>query len=798
MDELKVMIDRIFYFRVCTLLFLLLATLVTFAQTGNFKGKVVDVHGLGLANVHIACNPDKHSARTDEAGEFSVQQLYPGIYYISISHADYLAFSDTIRIESDRTTAKTIVLHATAQQIDAVNITENVSERQSPDQLLKLSRSAMPVQVITRQMIEQLGSRRLDEVLKEQTGIAIVSNISGGSRSTGVQLQGFGSEYVMVLIDGQPMVGRNNGNFDLSRISVSNIERIEIVKGASSCLFGSDALGGAINIITRYGAVEPQAQLGLRYGSFRTLDATADAETPFAQQRGSAQLSANFYRTDGFNVNPYLQSGQSSPPYQNVDAQTRIRYQLGKNTYVGTNLRYGFRNSEMSKNWGDGWQGIDTQREYDLNAGLNLDHTFRSGLRSMSRYYFTHYDVDQANRWVGNADASAKLSFQQTVHRFEQQLAKSYRSGWNLTGGFGASLEQMNDQALGHTDPLTTAFAYLQGDKRVWEKLDLRGGVRYDYTNSYCGRVNPSFGMQYYVNENISIKAGLASGFKAPDYRMRYLVFFNPSSSYMVIGNDVLQETLQEMQDAGEISEIFHVVDQLDQDLKPERSTSFNVSTLYKPNGQIQVELGLFYHDLKNQIDVISVATGTRISQLYSYRNLPEAVNKGLEANLQWQVLTDLNLQVGYQYLIAKDLSVIDSIRAGNYPYNQNLHNPKTGDSSPPTTADYWGIVNRSRHMLNVRLFYQYRPWDTQFSIRANYRGKYPFADYNDNQFIDRFDTFVPQHLLLNTFVEKRLLSDRLRLSLTVDNILDFKNQLMPGQAGRMFIGGMTYQFRRR
>jgi outer membrane receptor for ferrienterochelin and colicins len=92
----------------------------------------------------------------------------------------------------------------------------------------------------------------------------------------------------MVLVDGQPMLGRNSGNFDLSRISVTNIERIEIIKGASSCLYGSDALGGAINIITRHGAITPQAQASLLYGSLNTVDATLEAETPFANQRGSA------------------------------------------------------------------------------------------------------------------------------------------------------------------------------------------------------------------------------------------------------------------------------------------------------------------------------------------------------------------------------------------------------------------------------------------------------------------------------------------------------------------------------
>lgn len=779
-----------------SLLFLLGLQTTSWAQTGNLQGKVYNQHTVALRGATVALEPDKHWTTTDKDGNFSIPNLYPGTYSIRISHIDYPDFVDTVLIEVGKDAVKWIQVVSQGKSIEEVLVKQKMNEQESPDQLLKLSRSAMPVQVITRRTIELMGSRRLDEVLKEQTGIAIVNNISGGSRSVGVQLQGFGSEYVMVLIDGQPMVGRNNGNFDLSRISVSNIERIEIVKGASSCLFGSDAMGGAINIITRYGAIEPQAQLALNYGSFNMLDATLDAETPFDHQRGSAHFSANYYRTDGFNTNPYLQSGQSSPPYRNLDLQSRVRYQLHKNTYIGTNIRYGARSSDMQKNWDSDWQAKDTQDERDINFSLSLDHTFRSGIRSVSRYYLSNYNVDQYNTWKGE-EGSTGLKFIQTVHRVEQQFAKNFRSGLNLTGGLGGSLEAMNDRAMGKVPTLSTMFAYLQGDKRIGEKLDLRGGLRYDRTNSYGGKVNPSFGFQYYFDEHISVKGGIGAGFKAPDYRMRYLVFYNPSANYMVIGNELLKETLGQMQEAGQISEVFHLADRLNQNLKPERSTSYNLGTQWKPTASVLIEAGLFYHYLRNQIDAVPVATGTQISQIYSYQNLPKATNKGVETSVQWQVTEDLQFQLGYQYLMAKDLSVKDSIRAGNWPYNQKIHDPKTGVSKEPTAADYWGMLNRSRHMFNARLFYQFKPLQMNASLRANYRGKYPFADYNNNGFIDRYDIFVPEHLLLHAYVEKSILRDRVSLRFNVDNILDFKHELMPGQAGRTWMFGARYRIQR-
>src|SRR5690606_40586575 len=81
-----------------------------------------------------------------------------------------------------------------------------------------------------------------------------------------------------------------------------------------------------------------------------------------------------------------------------------------------------------------------------------------------------------------------------------------------------------------------------------------------------------------------------------------------------------------------------------------------------------QTEASLFYHRINNQINSVNVGTGTTVSQIYTYRNLPKAVNKGAEFSVSYQATPDLQLSVGYQYLIAKDLGVLDSIRAGRYP----------------------------------------------------------------------------------------------------------------------------------
>ncbi len=783
--------------RIGFFLWALLCFAVAWAQNnGTLEGRVSGVGGNRIVGATVLLEPDRHITRVDSAGYFRFEGLYPGVYLVQITHTGYRTYVDSVVVEQ-RPIALQIVLALSNHAIGEVTITGDRSLAPAPDNLIKLERGAMPMQVITRRQIELMGSRRLDEVLKEQTGIAIVNNIGGGSRSVGVQLQGFGSEYVMVLIDGQPMVGRNSGNFDLSRISVTNIERIEIVKGASSCLFGSEAMGGAINIITRYGALQPQASASLAYGSLRIVDATVEGEAPFHHQRGSAAVSANYYRTDGFNTNPYLSSGVTSPPYDNLGVQTRLRYRLTKNSTIGASVRYGLRQSYMPKDWGEGWASGDSQDEHDLNVSATLDHTFRTGLRSMSRYYLTHYTSAMQVLWQQQQAAVSGERFGQTVHRLEQQFALNVPT-WKLalTGGAGGSVEVLDDRSITNVQRMHTVFGYVQGDWQLTQRISALGGIRYDHTGYYGGRLNPSMGFQYRVTDGLFIKGGVGTGFKAPDFRMRYLVFYNPTANYLVVGNDLLGETLRQMQANGQLSEVRHyLVAQLDQNLKAERSTSWNAGAVWQPAPWAKVEGSVFYHQLTNQINAVLVATGTGIGQVYTYQNLPRAINKGVEASFGFTPFEGMDMSIGYQYLISRDLSVIDSINAGHWPYNQNIHDPATGNSYVPTAADYWGIENRSRHMLNARAFYTYRPWDASASVRLNYRGKYPFADYNGNQFIDRYDTFVPDHLLLNALVEKKLMRQRLSIRVTADNLLDFKHQLMPGQPGRVFLVGITYRW---
>jgi outer membrane receptor for ferrienterochelin and colicins len=353
----------------------------------------------------------------------------------------------------------------------------------------------------------------------------------------------------------------------------------------------------------------------------------------------------------------------------------------------------------------------------------------------------------------------------------------------------------MQTTSFRNADDMLTYFAYLQADWKLGEKTGLLGGVRYDGNETYGGKLNPSLGLQQTIAKGLVFKLSAGTGFKAPDFKNRYQVFVNPTSNYMVIGTEVLKETLTQLQHNNEISEIRQLLlQQVAGNLKPERSVSLNAGFSWQASSVFKLELGGFFHDLKNQINSIQVATGTGNRLIFTYQNLPSSFNTGLETSVSWQPFTGLELGGGYQYLVAKDRSVKDSILSGHYPYYK-VRNNATGETFESKPSDYWGIENRSRHMINLHTVYHWTAAGIHLSVRANYRGKYPFGDANNNAFIDRYDQFVEGFWLLNASIEKRLLRDHLRLRITADNMLDHTDRLMPGQPGRIVLVGVQYRF---
>ena len=159
------------------------------------------------------------------------------------------------------------------QEHDIIQLDETIVTGSKTEQTLQ--NSATLVQVITKDEIENLGAENLGQVLENYAGLVVRRDGHGD----GVQIQGLDSEYVLVLTDGQPQIGRIAGKLDLARIGVENIQRVEVVKGAASALFGSQAMGG---VIISASVTTKQAPVIISAGTGTLTIATSKAEPPFA------------------------------------------------------------------------------------------------------------------------------------------------------------------------------------------------------------------------------------------------------------------------------------------------------------------------------------------------------------------------------------------------------------------------------------------------------------------------------------------------------------------------------------
>lgn len=775
------------------LMIMLLITSSAFAKNekGKLVGLVVDESGKPLQGITVVLQPDNKRAVSDTQGKFTFSGgLYSGTYTLTVTAIGFAKYQEEVSIEAAKTLIVTLRLTRGDKFLNEVSVN---GVHSNPDNFIDMTRTAMPSKVISRQEIEMMGSRRLDEVLKEQTGLAIVNDIGSGSRAVGLQMQGFDSGYTMIMIDGQPMVGRNNGNFDLSRITVSNIERIEIIKGATSCLFGSEALAGVINIVTRKNINHPQALAALRYGSFNMVDATLEGETPFAGKKGSAYLSGNYYRTDGFNANPYLNEGKTAPPFNSFAFQGRGRYLLSEKSTLNFNGRYVTRQSDNNISYGV-QPTKDVLDEKDLNGSVSLNNSFNDGLRLKSQYYLTHYKTRQDITDLNSGIIIPGNRFDQYLHRIELQSVKRLSDVLEITSGAGGAYELLQNTAYRGSKNMTNYFGYAQANWQAVNRLSVTVGARYDYHDQYGAKVNPSVGLQYRLFENFNLKAAIGTGFKTPNFQQLYLVFTNLQTGYTVLGSEEFWREIKLLQDAGQIMSVFPTAQNIGK-LKPERSVSYSGGFNYSPATNLKFDVNVFYNDMKDFINSEQVAVKTNGQQIFSYMNIAEAYTTGAEIGLGWSATKSLTLSAGYQLLYAVDKGVVDSIKNGTGLY-ASVYDTDLNKVRPTTRKDYFGLNNRSRHMANVKISYVHERTGITGTFRINYRSKYGFSeDGQANKFLDPYDTYVRSFFLLNAAIQKTFYNKHLQFQLTADNLMNYRDQLMPAQQGRAIIAGVSWRF---
>jgi outer membrane receptor for ferrienterochelin and colicins len=661
------------------------------------------------------------------------------------------------------------------KELQEVVVTATRSERE-------LGSLPVPVTVIQQNQIKNMGSLRLNEVLSEQTGLAIVSD-----HGTGIQMQGFSPEYTLILIDGEPLIGRTSGVLELNRIAVGNIRQIEIMKGPSSSLYGSEALAGVINIITQ----RPNGINGTftsRYGTNNTFDLGGSVN--YQKNKFGLYAFVNRYQTDGYDLSPDL-AGSTVSPFTNYTYQTRLTYDFSSRTKLSLSGKYFMENQESITDAGtsDAPLLLDEKGVVkDWNINPVLSHIFSDKLKTTFRFYGSGYRTNSDLTYQADGSVYDATYFDQTFYRPEIQTEYFLNSKNILTVGIGRIWESVEATRYEGKMNCHTDYAYAQYEWQPLTKLNFLIGARYDDHSAYGSQLSPKFSTQYEINSWLSVRGSVGVGFKAPDFRQLYLNFTNATVGYSVFGSQALLEGIARLEQDNQIDQI--LVDPTTfGEIKAESSVAYNIGFKIQPYKITSLNINLFHNDVKDLVDTKPVARKVNGQYVYSYYNVAKVFTQGLEAEASHQVTPELNLSLGYQMLIAKDKSVIDNIKAGNV----YARDPETNVTRRTSTDDYGGLFNRSRHMLNAKLFYSDEQYGWSASARFIYRGRYGFADANNNGILDDDSEYVDGYLTCNLSVAKTF-NEILKVQIGCDNVFDQRDALyIPTLPGRLLWANLAF-----
>jgi outer membrane receptor for ferrienterochelin and colicins len=659
---------------------------------------------------------------------------------------------------------------------DSVVVTATRSER-------KLSNITVPVTIVNAKTIQQNGSLRLTDILREQTGLTLTSGFGAG-----VQLQGLNPDYTIILINGEPLVGRTAGVLDLNRVALGNIKKIEIVKGPSSSLYGSEAMAGVINIITDASSSIP-LQTSLRYGTYNTLD--ANINHTLASKNLFYQGFYNYYTTDGYSIRPNSNNRVTTPISRFTTSQ-QYKYNLSANTNLVFNTRLTDENIKSNIAVSNG--GITTysngnEHNTDLNFTGSFNHRFSNDLKTSFRSYVTNYVSNQDLLTLSGAPYSDLLNhlFQRVENQTDWNVSKK------LTGIFGAGAVWEGVKSSRYDSEKVRKNNTIQYGFTQWEwapntNLILIGGVRFDQNASYASAWSPKLSMLYKINKQHKLKLSIGNGFKAPDFRQLYLDFTNAAAgNYSVFGSAEAQKVIGQLNSLGQIGALYSNYYLL-KSLQPESSTGIHFSWDWEPNPKTFISVQAFRNDIKNLIEVQQVGSYVSGAQIFSYLNIGRAFTNGLEVETKYQLNHQWTLSGGYQFIVTGDKDQIDQIKAGTV-YTRDA----SGMSSRLTLSDYVGLPNISKHKAQLKINYV-----TEHGFFANYRmvyrSKWAVNNTNGNEVYDSGDTFAAGYISLHASMGKDY-ANGISLQLGCDNISNYIDAVnLSNLPGRTAYVSVKYQ----
>lgn len=494
------------------------------------------------------------------------------------------------------------------------------------------------VSVISRAQLEQRQVNNLADAVGILPGVHI--NPASVYGRKGIKIRGMDSDYTLLLVNGRRINSRDAlsssyaNDFDLSAIPVAAIERIEVIRGPMSSLYGADALGGVVNVTLRQPTRRIEAAVAYTYAQPTEGD-HGDTHKLSAYSSGTLiddKLLANliFESRD----QAAWQSNQSTNPDTDSRERQKIGSVLSNLTWLlderqQLNIDLSYNNDERDALWNNAGFSTPVNQQRMQRTAAGLSHEGRwNGFTSRARYYYEHVELMDDSELTVAANGGRIGDITQNNHTLDGQLSGLLGSHL-LTGGaeYRRTELEHNLNLQGGEVKVDQSAAYLQDEFSLGE-VDLTLGGRVDHHDVYGTEFSPRAYAVYNLSDSWVIKGGVGKAFKAPSISQSeedYAVVACRGAC-AVVGNP---------------------------NLKSETSTSYEIGTLYEA-ARWHAGITLFHNDIKDMIISDQWGPGYR-PPVMSYANIHEAQIRGLELASGIALTDSLNLTANYTLADAED-----------------------------------------------------------------------------------------------------------------------------------------------
>ena len=526
------------------LIILLSASFNLHAQYHSISGEVVDNQRDKLSHVYIELtskvNPNlaRYNSVSNEDGHFEIKSISPGEYILVASSIGYTTYQRAVTV-SHKPVELVVELKEKAIELDDIIVTATRTER-------NLKNVPIPVQVISQKAIEKMQVKTMQDLLEyELPGVEFTNN--GGHAN--INMLGFGGKYILFLIDGERMAGETFDNIDYNRIDMDNVEQIEIIKGASSSLYGSNAIGGVINIITQKPNHPFNIEASTRYGSHNEQNYNLGISSK--QKWGSFSINGGYKSLDPILLkdrHPLKQEFENGTiieqplketdiaGYKDYNISPKIRVNIGSKIKI--EAKGGFYFKERNPGGAAGRKVRDQYYNYyGCIKGMYAisDNQHLSISANIDQYdkfdYFKLLNEDE-KKYKNRQDRVGLL--------YDLMIAKkhSFVAGTEYFSEDLMTFMFENDGSNASRNAQTYSI-FAQQDYAINKKLTLVGGLRFDYHSQFKGHLSPRISAMYKPTNSITIRGGYTGAFRSPTLKELYTNWFHPNGGgFQIIGNE--------------------------------------------------------------------------------------------------------------------------------------------------------------------------------------------------------------------------------------------------------------------